>query len=281
MSFKHERGIARIPRHAGPMPPEADSPVKHFVDGLRGAHNTVLYFERNTQPSVYPRVLGRQMARLRAMALIGMVQSFERYAKEAAAVCVDQVVPLVLDDRIEGMRFTTSGVAANFTEGSLGRAVCESLVWLSTKEIQDRFKKLLALSDPKKPFNFFSPFDDPGSAIAWPRRTIDILIQLRHSITHNVGVLTASDGAKLRLLTKTPVPTPSMLEPTSADLLNARTFLEETVNEVNGRIAARLAEVLTEIHERDPGLVDPDPKAAELARIFNEAVTVANRTRTP
>lgn len=295
-----ERLITRIPQHVGSMPPEAASPLTHFWDGLRGAHNTVNYFERLTRESSVERdVYDRHMARLRGMALIGMIQSFERYAKEAAAVCVDQIVPLVLEDRIAEMKFTTSAVAANFTEGTLGRAVCESLVWLSTKEIQERFKKLLAAFDSNDPFEFFSPFEDPkpsrpaSSANArgfqapyrakppTRRRTMDILIQLRHAITHNVGVLTASDGAKLRILTKEAIPSPSILLPTRADVWYVRTFLEETVNEVNGRIAARLAEVLTEIHARDPGLVDPGSKAGELARIFNETVTVAGATRTP
>ena len=42
----------------------------------------------------------------------------------------------------------------------------------------------------------------------WTYETLNIVWQIRHSVVHNVGVITQSDAIKLRLLTKQPVESP-------------------------------------------------------------------------
>lgn len=143
------------------------------------------------------------MSRLHGMILVNLVETFERFLKEVGAACVDHLARVVLDDRFNAFKVQGSSLAAHFDTDTLGRSLCESATWLDTDEVNDRFRRLLA-----------DPFE-PGTVFAFPKlpaaereryETLGILWQLRHTIVHNVGVVTQSDAIKLRLLVRGAVP---------------------------------------------------------------------------
>jgi hypothetical protein len=98
---------------------------------------------------------------------------------------------------------------------------------------------------------------------------------LRHTIVHNVGVVTQSDAIKLRLLVRAPVAQMQVLAPTQDDIRYLKRFLDETAERSNRRIGERLAELLTAIHAMDPGLFAPQEMADGITRIFGFVCTVA------
>jgi hypothetical protein len=79
--------IAAIPQHVAALPPESASPIEHYRRGANDAVNLVRYFHRNMErTNVYPVPLARHAGRLHAMALLTLVETFERFLKELAAV---------------------------------------------------------------------------------------------------------------------------------------------------------------------------------------------------
>jgi hypothetical protein len=79
------------------------------------------------------------------MVLLSLVEAFERFIKETAALCIDHIGPLILDDRLKEFKLTGNTLAAHFTEKSLGKSLCESDTWLDCKEIDERFRRILSL----------------------------------------------------------------------------------------------------------------------------------------
>lgn len=271
--------LARIPQHSTPLLPSAERPIEHYQRGASDARSLLLYFERNVpRKKIHLEKFERHATTLRNMVLIGLVESFERYVKEVAALCVDHIAPLVLDDRLSVFRMNMRGIAAQFNEGSLGKAICESATWLDTAEINDRFGKLLADPFGKATFQFFPQGKSPE---AWRKTTMDTLFQLRHTIVHNVSVITRSDAARLRLLTKSSIEAPRALSPSSADVWYVKVFIDETVAWANLRVAERLSELLTVIYSGNPGVFDPASKAVEVARQMGEPVVVAGHSASP
>jgi hypothetical protein len=174
------------------LPPESARPIEHYRRGANDAWNLWQYFARNVQrASIYQTAYERHATRLRSMVLLGIIESFERYLKEVAAVCVDHIAPLVLDDRDRFKDFTLkpSGIAGHFADRSIGKALCEGQTWLDCDEIDRRFRRLLA--DPFDQGNF-KLFGQPNSPDGWRANTADTLFQLRHVITHNISVITRS-----------------------------------------------------------------------------------------
>jgi hypothetical protein len=110
---------------------------------------------------------------------------------------------------------------------------------------------------------------------------MDVLWQLRHSIAHNVGVITKSDAAKLRLLRRGPVEAPKVLSLTNGDVWYAKLFLDDLTRWENGRVASRLAEVLTARHADDASLFMPQTRADAVAKTFRVSVTIAEAVGTP
>src|SRR5439155_14401511 len=108
---------------------------------------------------VYPAVYNRHLGQLRRMVLAEMLESFERFLKELATVCADQLAPYTLDDRFDEFAPRRSEqIAAFVTSGSIGRALCESDTWISNDTINKRFRSLL-----KAPFGADWEFLFPGS----------------------------------------------------------------------------------------------------------------------
>jgi hypothetical protein len=274
--------IAQIPEHLGDLPSEAARPVDHYRFDAHGYWNLLRYFDRKTEDA-YAAPRERHVLRLRAMVMLGLVETFERFLKETAAACVDQLAGRVLDDRFAALSTNARSVVAHFEEGTLGKALCEAATWLNSDEINTRFTKLLA--DPFESSSSFRLFPDPApkkrDPDLWRRSSIDILWQLRHSIAHNAGVITRSDAAKLRLLRRGVVEGHKLLQLTNGDVWYVKLFLDDLVTWANRRIALRLAEVLTKLHQEDGSLFEPATAAEELAQLFREAVIVDGISGTP
>ena len=139
------RLISDIAGHVEDLPGEAGIPILHLKRSTNDVVNLHNYLQRNIRASaVYRSVLGRHMARLRKMMLLGFCASFERFLKELAAVCVDHLGTRVLDDRLDELKVKGSAFAAHFGSGSLGSAMCESGTWLDCDQVNDRFRRLLS-----------------------------------------------------------------------------------------------------------------------------------------
>lgn len=130
------------------------------------------------------------------------------------------------------------------------------------------------------------PFEN-GAFILFPKQpavnrerfdTLGLIWQLRHTIVHNVGVITQSDAIKLRLLVHAPVDSPRVLFPTRDDIRYLKRFLEETAEQANERIGNRLAALLSTIHAGDPGLFIASDAADTLTRKCGFALVVAGAT---
>ncbi len=204
-----DRKIRDILTHVVPLPREAEAPLPHYKRSGTDLWNLLLYVERNfDQLQLYQAVLQRHLARLNSMVLVNLIENFERFLKEVAAACVDHLGQFVLDDRFNEFRIQGSALAVHFGTDTLGKSLCESATWLDCGEINDRFRKLLA--DPFLPgtFYLFPKQSQQPAAERWRFETLSIVWQLRHSVVHNVGVITQSDAVKLRLLTKRPVDAP-------------------------------------------------------------------------
>jgi hypothetical protein len=169
----------------------------------------------------------------------------------------------------------------HFAAGTIGKAMCEAGTWISNRLINDRFRRLL-----KEPFGdlweFLFPNEKQQSEAERERaRTVAILWQVRHTITHNVGVLTESDTSKLRFLVKAPIASGNVLSPTKEDIRYVKRFLFETAQHTNQRIGRRLAELLTEIHQDDSTLFDAQKKADAASRQFGIPLTVSGQAGNP
>jgi hypothetical protein len=210
------------------------------------------------------------------MILVNLIETFERYLKEVAAACVDCLARYVLDDRFNAFRVQGSALAAHFGTETLGRSLCESATWLDCEEINDRFRKLL--SDPFQKEGRFSLFprqnQDPASE-RWRFETLSLIWQLRHTVVHNVGVITQSDAIKLRLLVRAPVASMQVLAPTRDDIHFLKRFLDETADMSNRRIGSRLAELLSTIYAGNSALFVPQEMADRVARTFGLVLPVA------
>jgi hypothetical protein len=233
--------------------------------------------ERKRTQSVVDRHLGR----LNGMALTTLIETFERFLKQVAAECVDCLADLVVDDRFNAFPVQGAALASHFGSGSAGKALCESSLWLDCKEINDRFRKLLADSFQVGDFYVFPKegSQEPRTE-QWRYGLMSLIWQLRHTSIHNVGVITKSDAVKLRVLAKKDVDAPRMLVPTRNDLRWLKMFLDDTAEDCNQRIGHRLADLLTTIHTASPSLIASQAMADRLASIFRLPLQVAGATGT-
>lgn len=275
-----EKLIAEIAQHVVPLPPESASPIEHYRRGANDAANLVQYFHRNMKrTNVYAAPYERHARRLHSMVLLTLVETFERFLKELAAICVDHVGPLVVDKRLKEFAATGPTLSLSVGDGTLGWLLCEPLLWHDVEEeVENRFRKLLHDESLKATFVLFPGGKDSD---AWRRSTLQILFQIRHSIVHNASVLNRSDAAKLRILTRAKVEAPRVLAPTDKDLWYAKAFLDETATWCDERVLTRLVAVLEAIHSRDATLFDPQQRATRLAKEFGRQVKLAAATGSP
>jgi hypothetical protein len=272
------RKIKDILRHSRPLPDEAKAPILHYRRAVADVWGSLGYVERLiAERDRYQSVVDRHLGRLYGMALVNLVEILERFFKEAAGECVDCLSDLVLDDRFNVFAIQGMTLASHFGAGTLGKSLCESSTWLDCEDINKRFRKLLCnpFQEGGASFDLFPKQNQQPEAERWRFEPMNVIWQIRHTSVHNVGVITQSDGVKLRLLAKEPVAAPRLLAPTRADLGYLKQFLDDTAVNCNKRIGERLAELLTTIHTATPTLFTPQARADKLGAIFRLPLVVA------
>jgi hypothetical protein len=273
--------IKDILRHVQPLPDEEKVPIRHYKRTAEDILGSLAYVEKAiAEGSRYQTVVDRHLGRLYEMALVNLVETFERFLKEIAAACVDCLASLVMDDRFDIFKIQGSGLAAHFEAGTLGKSLCESTTWLDCEEINKRFRGLL--SDPFQVggdfFHLFPKQNQQPETERWRFEPMNLIWQIRHTAVHNVGVITRSDAVKLRLLAREQVSAPWMLAPTRSDLNYLKRFLDQTADRCNERIGERLAQLLTLLHTQAPILFLPQALANRVAAIFRGPLQVAGTT---
>jgi hypothetical protein len=262
--------IVEILDHVGDMPPEAKAPISHYILSSNASVSMRRYIMRKLKDAGhYPAVRERHFAALNNMVLVNLIQSFERFIKDLAAVCVDHLFDRTIDGRFDEPQVRGSSLAAHFAGSSPGKALCESGTWLDCKGINERFKDYLRHpTDAQSVFHAFAPNSETF-------RIMNLIWQLRHTIVHNVGVITRSDAAKLRLLAKKKLCSPRILLPTSDDLRFLRAYLDNQAKDINKRAGDRLAAILTIIHASDSTLFAPQEEADAISGKFGFPLTIS------
>lgn len=272
------RKIKDILQHVQPLPDEAKAPIIHYRRTGTDIWTSLAYVEGALQQgNRYQAVVDRHLGRLYGMALVTLVETFERFLKEVAAECVDCLAEFIVDDRFNVFTIQGSGLASHFRAGTLGRSLCESSTWLDCEDINKRFRRLLA--DPfqvgGQSFDLFPKQGQQPAAEHWRFEPMNLIWQLRHTAVHNVGVITRSDAARLQLWAKETVSGDRILAPTRKDLGYLKRFLDDTADVCNRRIGGRLGQLLTTIHTPTPALFQPQEMADRLASVFRFPVQVA------
>ncbi len=269
--------LRELPTHSEPLPRESRSPIGHFRHTQAAFVKTLAWAARKPGPAG-----GKHLGRVRQMALVSMVENLERFFKELAAGCVDLLAPVTSDDRFDDFNIRGSSLVGYYTAGSIGKALSEPLLWHDCKVVNDRFKSLLDdTSRAARPLDPFQLFPKQPAVERERLDSLQLVWQLRHSVVHNVGVVTEADAVKLRVLAQRRVPAPRVLVPTADDMDCLGRFLRETADRCNTRVAERLADLLSRIHADDPTLVDPAERARYLADTFRVPVTVAGEAAAP
>lgn len=271
------RKIKNILQHVKPLPIEAATPLGHYYRTTADVWRTYQHIEESlAETGPYPAVTRRHLGRLNLMMLVHLIEAFERFLKETAAVCVDALAEYLLDDRLNVFRISGATLAAHFGTDTLGKSLCESGTWLECEDINDRFRKLLA--DPFQQGGGFHLFPRPNqqpAAETWRFATLNLVWQIRHTVVHNVGVITQSDAVKLRLWAREEIAAPLLLQPSRDDLLYLKRFLDDTAASSNRRVGERLAELLTTIHAAGTPLRSPQRSADTLTQVFGFSLSVA------
>src|SRR5262245_34872802 len=94
--------VREVPRHSVPLHPEADRPIRHLEMSANAGALLLRYAQSHIDPAgVSPAVYDRHLGHLRRMILAELLESFERFLKELAAVCIDYLAPYTTDDRFD------------------------------------------------------------------------------------------------------------------------------------------------------------------------------------
>jgi hypothetical protein len=273
--------IREILQHTSPMPAEATCPIRHLDRAANSIPALRKYIDNHLEAAgFYESVCEKHMAHLRRMALASLIESFERFLKELASVCIDALVGHVGDDRFDEFSARESQLAF-LSAGSVGRALGESDTWLTNKSINERFKRLL-----KSPFgdnweNLFPEENQPPQVERARAKTLSILWQIRHTIAHNVGVVSGSASAKLRMLVKGGVAPDRILNPAKPDLLYTMRFLLDAARSVNQRVGTRLEILLDGLHRDNPALFDAQDTADRVSRQLGFSITIDGSRGSP
>lgn len=252
-----------------------NAPIQNFEGRANAGFNLIKYVDDHISgQSVYGAVYEGHMTHMHRMVLVSLVEAFERFIKEVAVVCVDAAAPYTIDDRFKLFSAKGDSLASQFNAGSVGRAMCESDTWLSNQTINARFGQILKPHFDKPWENLF-PAEKEGPTSEHARaKTLEILWQVRHNITHNTGYLTDSDARRLTLIVKARIVSGETLSPNLNDLRYVKRFLVEAANHTNDRIGKRLADLLTERHQDDPTLFVPMDLAHSISASFQKSLTI-------
>ena len=79
--------IREILFHTGPLSPESDSPIKHYESSANASFLMIDYVEDHIDiDTIYKGVLTRHISNLHRLVLGNLIEIFERFLKEIAAV---------------------------------------------------------------------------------------------------------------------------------------------------------------------------------------------------
>jgi hypothetical protein len=275
--------VREVLNHTAPLSPQYDRPLRHFETSVNSGLLLLSYIDNHIDPNdVYEAVYNRHLGHLRRMVLAEIIESFERFLKELASVCVDCLAPYTTDDRFEELVPKRSDKIAAFVNApSIGKALCESDTWINNSTINTRFASLL--KDPSgSDWGFLFPQSNQQPAGERDRAaTLAFLWQVRHNLAHNVGVITHSDSMRFRLLLGRPVEKDRRLFPSLDDLRYAVQFLTDIASNTNLRVGSRLAQLLTSFHSIDPTLFDAQALANEISQLFTFSVTIDGKIGVP
>jgi hypothetical protein len=262
--------INEILDHIGPMPEEAGTPLGHYRFAANATTNMRKYLVRPFESVEHKAaVRERHLYLLNNMVLVNLIQAFERFIKDLAAVCVDHLSDRVFDNRFDDLSVRGSFLAAHLSDSTAGKALCESDTWLNCGQINERFKKFLRR--PDHPNDAFHTFPDNHDET----RTMNLIWQLRHTVVHNVTVITRSDAAKIKVLSKKQLVSPCRLLPQADDLRFLRAYLDTRAEDLNTKIGTRLGVVLGEIHADNPALFVTQDEANAVSAKFGFSITIA------
>lgn len=280
--------IKKIPRSTKTLslPDTADKPLLHYRRATGDLWNLQDYFNKKIAGTrSYEKSAEKHLRQLYTMILLGMVSAFERFLKETAAICIDQVAPYVTDDRLKDYTAPGHTLAAHFVpDNTLGKALTELNTWIDCESVNSKFRQLLAPHHDRGAANFYVFPQKQDRLYKTVTETMSVIFQLRHTVAHNMGVITRADAQKLQLLVKEAVDSPRLLNPTQVDGWSVKLFLDERAADINNRVSDRLAALLTELHSDNPNVFHPQSpqvKAEELAAKFQKPINVAGTTAHP
>lgn len=117
------RKIEEIVQHTSPLPPESTRPILHFERTAASSNDLLRYLDEHlASTGVSGSVYADHMSHLRRMALVSLVEAFERFLKELAAVCIDALVRHVGDDRFDEFSAKGGQLAFHLAAGTIGKA---------------------------------------------------------------------------------------------------------------------------------------------------------------
>jgi hypothetical protein len=276
------RKIEEIIQHTTRLPAESTRPILHFERTATSSIDLLKYIDDHMiAAGVSGFAYETKMSHLRRMAMASVIESFERFLKELASVCIDALVRYIGDDRFDEFSAKGGQLAFHLAAGSVGKALCESDTWLTNRSINERFKRLL-----KSPFgdnweNLFPEENQPPQGERARARTLSILWQIRHTITHNVGVITGSDAAKFRMIIKGTIYPDRVLRITKRDMIYTKKFLFETSQLINERVGNRLETLLDGLHRDNPALFDAQDMADRVSRQLGFSITINGTAGVP
>ena len=100
--------IGDLLSHTDPLAPESQSPIRHDRRAVITNFSLIDYMDRHISENAhYPAIKAKHMGHLRRLVLADLIGTFERFIKELAAVCIDQLSGFVTDDRYNA--FTARG----------------------------------------------------------------------------------------------------------------------------------------------------------------------------
>jgi hypothetical protein len=275
--------VREILQHSSPLLPQSDCPIRHFERSANTGVALLKYIDDHVEPDdVYAAVYDRHLGHLRRMVLAELIEAFERFLKELAAACIDFLAQYTTDDRYDDFVPKRSDKIAAFVNApSIGKALCESDTWLSNGSINARFASLLKEPSGAAWELLFRPARQPPAAEQDRAATLAVLWQIRHTLAHNVGVITHSDSIKLRMLTGAPVRADRWLSPSVSDLRYTKRFLSEAAANTNARVCQRIVQLLESFHSRDRALFDAQAKANDVSQRFDLSVTISGCASAP
>lgn len=110
------------------LPEEAARPHAHYRRVGSDRWNLLVYADNKFRASPhYGNPAAQHLNRLRRMIVVDLIENFERFLKELAALCVDAVGPYVIDRRFHVLGERHVIGADHFTADRLGLALCEQL----------------------------------------------------------------------------------------------------------------------------------------------------------